>query len=34
MRTVQLARRFVREDWGGTETVIFETSKRIRTKMY
>jgi len=29
MRTVQLARRFVREDWGGTETVIFETSKRM-----
>ncbi len=29
MKTVQLARRFVREDWGGTETVIFETSKRL-----
>ena len=29
MRTVQLARRFVREDWGGTETVIFETSRRL-----
>ncbi len=29
MHTVQLARRFVREDWGGTETVIFETSKRL-----
>lgn len=29
MRTVQLARRFVREDWGGTETVISETSQRM-----
>ena len=29
MRTVQLARRFVRDDWGGTETVILETSKRL-----
>lgn len=29
MHTVQLARRFVREDWGGTETVIYETSKRM-----
>lgn len=29
MHTVQLARRFVREDWGGTETVIFETSRRL-----
>lgn len=29
MRTVQLARRFVRGDWGGTETVILETSKRL-----
>ena len=29
MKVVQLARRFVREDWGGTETVIFETSKRL-----
>ncbi len=29
MRTVQLARRFVRDDWGGAETVIFETSKRM-----
>lgn len=29
MHTVQLVRRFVREDWGGTETVIFETSKRL-----
>ena len=31
MHTVQLARRFVREDWGGTETVVFETSKRLRS---
>lgn len=29
MRTIQLARRFVRDDWGGTETVVFETSKRL-----
>jgi glycosyltransferase involved in cell wall biosynthesis len=29
MNVVQLARRFVRDDWGGTETVIFETSKRL-----
>lgn len=29
MNTVQLVRRFVREDWGGTETVMFETSKRL-----
>ncbi len=29
MYTVQLARRFVREDWGGTETVLFEISKRL-----
>lgn len=29
MHTVQLARRFGRGDWGGTETVIFETSKRL-----
>lgn len=29
MNVVQLARRFVREDWGGTETVIHETSKRL-----
>lgn len=32
MNTVQLARRFVREDWGGTETVILETSKRLLKK--
>ncbi len=29
MHSVQLTRRFVREDWGGTETVIQETSKRL-----
>lgn len=29
MNVVQLARRFVRDDWGGTETVIFETGKRL-----
>jgi glycosyltransferase involved in cell wall biosynthesis len=30
MRTVQLTRRFVRDDWGGTETVVFETSRRLQ----
>ena len=29
MNTVQLARRFVRDDWGGTETVILELGKRL-----
>lgn len=29
MNVVQLARRFVCDDWGGTETVILETSKRL-----
>lgn len=29
MRVLQLARRFAKEDWGGTETVILETSKRL-----
>jgi len=29
MKVVQLARRFVRDDWGGTETVIHETGKRL-----
>lgn len=29
MRTLQLARRFVKEDWGGTESVIYETSTRL-----
>ena len=29
MRTIQVPRRFVRQAWGGTETVIFETSRRL-----
>lgn len=29
MRSVQLARRFAPADWGGTETVILETSRRL-----
>jgi glycosyltransferase involved in cell wall biosynthesis len=29
MRTVQVPRRFVRHAWGGTETVILETSRRL-----
>lgn len=29
MRTIQLAKRVVRDDWGGTETVIFETTRRL-----
>lgn len=29
MNVVQIPRRFVRTDWGGTETVILETSKRL-----
>jgi glycosyltransferase involved in cell wall biosynthesis len=29
MNVVQVARRFVRSDWGGTETAILETSKRL-----
>ena len=29
MNIVQLAKRFVREDWGGEEAVIFETGKRL-----
>lgn len=29
MRCVQLARRFAPSDWGGTETVVLETSKRL-----
>lgn len=29
MKTIQVPRRFVREEWGGTETVILETSKRL-----
>lgn len=29
MRVLQIPRRFVRDDWGGTETVIFETCQRL-----
>lgn len=29
MRTIQLARRYVRDDWGGTETVVQEVSRRL-----
>ena len=29
MRVIQVPRRFVRSDWGGTETVILETSKAL-----
>jgi glycosyltransferase involved in cell wall biosynthesis len=29
VRTVQVPRRFVRQSWGGTETVILETSRRL-----
>lgn len=29
MKTLQVARRFVREEWGGTETVVLETSRRL-----
>lgn len=29
MKVVQLARRFVKNDWGGTETVVLQTSKRL-----
>ena len=29
MRTIQVPRRFVRQAWGGTETVILETSRRL-----
>ncbi len=31
MKTIQLPRRFVRHAWGGTETVVLETSKRLPT---
>jgi glycosyltransferase involved in cell wall biosynthesis len=31
MHVVQVPRRFVRSDWGGTETVILETSKSLLT---
>lgn len=29
MRILQIARRFVRQEWGGTETVVLETSRRL-----
>lgn len=29
MRVIQVARRFVRDEWGGTETVVLETSRRL-----
>lgn len=29
MKVIQVPRRFVRSDWGGTETVILETGKRL-----
>jgi glycosyltransferase involved in cell wall biosynthesis len=29
MRTLQVARRFTRQAWGGTETVVLETSRRL-----
>jgi glycosyltransferase involved in cell wall biosynthesis len=29
MRTIQIPRRFVRSEWGGTETVVWETSRRL-----
>lgn len=32
MRTIQLTKRMVRDDWGGTETVIFETARRLVAK--
>lgn len=32
MRTIQLTKRMVRDDWGGTETVIFETAQRLVAK--
>lgn len=31
MHTVQIPRRFVRHEWGGTETVVLETSRRLPT---
>ncbi|BBM86909.1 glycosyltransferase family 4 protein [Candidatus Uabimicrobium amorphum] len=30
MKILQIPRRFVKEDWGGTETVILETSKSLK----
>jgi D-inositol-3-phosphate glycosyltransferase len=32
MNVLQIPRRFVREEWGGTETVVLETTKRLRKK--
>ena len=29
MHVIQIPRRFIRSDWGGTETVILETAKRL-----
>jgi glycosyltransferase involved in cell wall biosynthesis len=29
MRTIQIPRRFVRSEWGGTETVVWETTRRL-----
>ena len=29
VRVLQIARRFVRQEWGGTETVVLETSRRL-----
>ncbi|MDG1874807.1 MAG: glycosyltransferase family 4 protein [Mariniblastus sp.] len=32
LKTLQITRRFVRDDWGGTETVVLETSKRMLSR--
>ena len=32
MNVVHLTRRFVPEDWGGTETVILETARRMLSR--
>ena len=32
MKTIQITRRFVRHEWGGTETVVLETSKRMLSR--
>lgn len=32
LHVVQIPRRFAKEEWGGTETVILETSKRLLTR--
>ena len=29
MKVVQIPRRFVRDAWGGTETVVLETARRL-----